>query len=164
MNLDRTDIELLRALQNNARLTNKELASRVHLAPSTCLERVRRLQARGILLGAHAEVDRKSLGLILEALISVRLQPNSRDHISRFMAHLEQLDEVQAAWHVSGDHDFLVHVVAPGPGELRDLILDQFSSRTEVAHIETALIFQEIRRHQLPYPAVPTAPSGSDPD
>ena len=59
---DRIDDAILTALQNNARLTNKELAGRVGLAPSSCLERVRRLQQRGVLQGYRALVDPKALG------------------------------------------------------------------------------------------------------
>jgi DNA-binding Lrp family transcriptional regulator len=72
MALDRIDFAILAALQNDGRLTNKELAGRVGLAPSSCLERVRRLREAGTLRGSHAEVDPAVLGIGLQALLAVR--------------------------------------------------------------------------------------------
>ena len=77
--LDRIDREILTALQKNARLSNKELAARMKVAQSTCLERVRRLRDDGILRGFHAEVDAKAVGVGLQAMIAVRLRRHSLD-------------------------------------------------------------------------------------
>ena len=68
--LDRIDFEILAQLQNDARLSNKELAARVHLAPSSCLERVRRLRRLGAITGFHATVDPEVLGIALQAMRS----------------------------------------------------------------------------------------------
>ena len=64
--MDRIDFGIISELQNNARLSNKELAARVKLAPSSCLERTRRLTADGVLRGFHAEVDPAALGVGLQ--------------------------------------------------------------------------------------------------
>jgi DNA-binding Lrp family transcriptional regulator len=77
--IDRIDGRILDELQKNARLSNKELAGRVGLAPSSCLERVRRLRRDGVPRGFHAEVDPGALGIGLQALIAVRLARHSRD-------------------------------------------------------------------------------------
>ena len=77
--LDRIDYEIVRRLRNNARLSNKELAAEVGLAPSSCLVRVRGLERDGVLRGYHADVDPGSLGVRLQAMISIRLQRHSRN-------------------------------------------------------------------------------------
>ncbi|MEM7052055.1 MAG: Lrp/AsnC family transcriptional regulator [Acidobacteriota bacterium] len=153
--LDRIDFELLAALQKNARMTNKELAARVGLAPSTCLERVRRLQREGALRGFHAEVSPQALGIGLQAMIAVRLQRHSRDLVGSFRRHALALAEVVAVYHLTGANDFLVHVAVRDPDHLRDLALDAFTTRSEVAHIETALIFEHQRSSTLPRLAEP---------
>jgi DNA-binding Lrp family transcriptional regulator len=150
MDLDRTDVEILRHLQNNARLSNKELADRIGLAPSTCLERVRKLERSGILLGYHAEVDPGALGIGLEAMISVKLTQHSRDLVDAFQAHAQGLSETLAVYHVAGANDFMVHVAVRDVHHLRDLALDAFTRRSEVAHVETALIFGHARNKGLP--------------
>jgi DNA-binding Lrp family transcriptional regulator len=76
--LDRIDFALLAALQKDARLSNKELAARVALAPSSCLERVRRLREEGVLTGFRAQVDPRALGIAMQALVFVRLARHAR--------------------------------------------------------------------------------------
>lgn len=148
--LDPTDLDILAALQRNARLSNKELAHAVHLAPSTCLERVRRLREQGVLLGFHAAVNPEALGIDLQALILVRLARHSREAFEAFRAHVLGLPEVVAAYHVGGANDFMVHVAVRDAHHLRDLALDRFTSRPEVAHLETSLIFEHVVNPALP--------------
>ena len=147
---DRIDFEIVSELQNNARIANKVLADRVGLAPSTCLERVRRLRETGVLRGAHESVDPHALGIDLQAMIFVRLARHAREAVDSFQAHAENMREVVAVYHVSGEHDFLVHVAVRDADHLRDLAMDSFTTRREVAHIETHLIFAGSRKWQLP--------------
>ncbi|HVA58736.1 MAG: Lrp/AsnC family transcriptional regulator [Gemmatimonadaceae bacterium] len=143
--LDQTDHQLLALLANNARLSNKELAARVGLAPSSCHERVRRLVATGAVQGFHADVNPAVLGYGIEAMIAVRIPQHSRENFERFRAYVITIPEVVDVYHVSGEIDFLVHVVARDAQHLRDLALDRFLSRKEVGHIETELIFDHVR-------------------
>ena len=110
MALDRIDMKILRALQNDARLSNKELAGIVGLAPSSCLERVKRLRKEKILLGSHARVDPSAVGIGLQAMIAVQLGRHSRDIVQRFHDHVAKLEPVVAVYHIAGKFDFLVHV------------------------------------------------------
>lgn len=142
---DQTDREILAALANNARLSNKELAARVGLAPSSCHERVRRLVQSGAILGFHAVVNPAVLGYGIEAMIAVRLPQHSRQNFDAFRDYVITVPEVVDVYHVSGEIDFLVHVVAHDAQHLRDLALDRFLSRPEVGHIETELIFDHVR-------------------
>ena len=145
MALDRIDRSLVRALQKNARVSNKALAEQVGLAPSTCLARVRSLRARGVVRGFHAEVDPAALGRSAQALVAVRVQPHSRPVVESFWRHVLSLSETLAIFHVSGTDDFLVHVAVADTHALRDFVLDRLTSRPEVAHLETHLIFAQER-------------------
>lgn len=148
--LDRIDFEILAEFQKDARISNKELAAKVALAPSTCLERVRRLRERGALRGFHAAVDPEVLGIGLQALVAVRIRRHSRARIDEFQAHAEALPESAAVYHVAGANDFLVHVMVRDAAHLRDLALEAFTSRPEVEHMETALIFAHSESRLLP--------------
>jgi DNA-binding Lrp family transcriptional regulator len=143
--LDRIDREILAALANNARLSNKELAAHIRLAPSTTLERFRRLVRDGWLRGFHAEVDPRAFGLTLEAMIAVRLKQHARDQYEAFRAYVQTLPEVVAAYHMAGANDFLVHVRVRDADHLRDFAIDAFTTRPEVGHLETALVFEHLR-------------------
>ncbi len=148
--LDQIDLAIVENLQKNARLSNKELANRVQLSPSSCLERVRRLNSSGVFRGFHAEVDPEALGLFLQAMIIVRLRRHSRRQVIAFRAHLLALPEVLAVYHVGGAYDFLVHVAVRDTNHLRDLALDAFTTRPEVGQMETHLIFEHTRSSGLP--------------
>ncbi len=139
--LDRIDRQILALLQKDARLSNKELAARVDLAPSSCLARRQRLKESGVLRGFHAFVDPQALGVGVQALIAVRLKQHSREKVRAFSRHILGLKEVVALYHVTGDMDFQVHVAVKNPDHLRDLALDAFTTRPEVESIHTALLF-----------------------
>ena len=143
--LDQIDFDLVRLLQQNARLSNKELAARVGLAESSTLTRVRHLEARGVLRGYHAEVAPAAVGIALQALIAVRLTRHAREIVERFRQHCRTLPSVIMAYNIGGTDDFLVHVGVRDAEALRELILTSISTRPEVAHIETHLVFDVVR-------------------
>ncbi|MCC6595095.1 MAG: Lrp/AsnC family transcriptional regulator [Rhodanobacteraceae bacterium] len=148
--LDRTDYYLLRLLRKNARLPNKDLAEKVGIAPSTALERIRRMRESRVLLGYHAEIAPQALGVALQAMVSVRLARHSRALVDGFHQHLLSLPEVLACYHVAGADDFLVHVGVRDSEHLRSFTLAAFTEREDVAHIETRLIFEFRRNVELP--------------
>ena len=148
--LDRIDRALIAALQDDVRLSNKELAARVGLAPSSCLERVRRLRVAGVVRGAHADIAPRALGVELEAMIAVQLRQHARAEVEAFRRHALSLPEVVAVYHVAGAYDFLVHVAVRGASHLRNVALDAFTSRPEVARLETSLIFEATRSWRMP--------------
>ena len=148
--LDRIDCEILAALQKNARLSNKELAARLGIAQSTCLERVRRMMEEGILRGFHARLDPHEIGIGLQALIAIRLSRHSRDLVEAFRAHALGVPEVVAFYHVTGADDFLLHVAVRDADHLREVALTAFTERPEVVRIETSLLFEHVPKPQWP--------------
>ena len=153
--IDRTDIQLLSLLQNNARMSNKELASAVNLAPSSCWERVRQLQEEGVVRAYRAELNPRALGIGLKAMVAVRLDRHSLSEVEHFRDHLQRSPEVVAIYHVGGVNDYLLHVVAVDSDHLREVILKTFASRPEVVHMETSIIFEYSKSDELPiYPTI----------
>jgi len=148
--LDRIDFKIVRLLRNNARLSNKELANQVGLAPSTCLVRTRLLQQSGVLTGFKAEVNPAALGVGIQALISVRLKRHYKPDVEAFRQHALELPEVVQLYHVAGPIDFLAHVWTRDSAHLLDLAMTAFTSREEVSHIETELIFEHVSSQELP--------------
>jgi DNA-binding Lrp family transcriptional regulator len=148
--LDSKDVRIVRLLRKNARMSNKELAARAGLAPSSCLERVRRLRMRRVLTGYHADVDPDALGIGLQAMVAVRLARHARSDVEAFERHLGTLTQVVTIFHVAGINDYLVHVAVRDSAHLRELALSAFTEREEVDHIETQLIFAHRRNHELP--------------
>ena len=148
--LDRIDYEILTLLRKNARISNKEVARKVGLAASTCLVRIRVLQNSGVISGFHAEIDPTSLGVGIQAMIAVRLLRHFKPDVDAFRNHALSLPEVVQLYHVAGPIDFLIHVWARDSNHLRELAMTAFTSREEVSHIETELIFEHIRSAEVP--------------
>jgi DNA-binding Lrp family transcriptional regulator len=154
--MDELDSEIIRLLQADARLSNRELARRLGVAPSTCLERVRALTRRGVIRGYHADIDLGALNRGVQALISVQVRPLSRTVINTFKDSVSQLPEVLTVYVLSGGDDFLLHVTAQDLDHLHGFLLDRLSRRREIAGFRTSMIFQAVHNpvlSRLPDPA-----------
>jgi DNA-binding Lrp family transcriptional regulator len=160
MALDRIDHAIVDALQNNARLSNKQLAATVGLAPSSCLERVRALTRAGVLKGFHTQVDRAALGIGLEALVAIRMTRHSRAAFRALYTYILALPEAVSVYNVSGQHDLEVHVAVRDVQHLRDLIVEKLTTRGEIDHCETSVIYDAHHKHRLPCYAEPPSPPG----
>lgn len=149
--LDATDLAILEQLQNDARIANKDLAARAGVAPSTALQRVRALLRRGVIRAIRAVVDPAALGRPLHAFLQLRMRPHTRELVGPFRSFVLALPETVALYHVAGPEDFVIHVAVPDQAHLQRLILDGFTSRPEVAHVQTVLVFESAERQvQLP--------------
>lgn len=147
--LDAIDAAILRELQNDARLPNKDLAALVNVAPSTCLVRQRSLRDRGVITGYRAEVDLGALGRPLQAMIAVRIRPHTRVVVEAFQDYVLDLPETITVTHVAGPDDFIVHVAVADATHLQRMLLDRFTTRKEVAQLHTNLVFEHHRRRTL---------------
>ena len=114
--LDAIDAAIVRELQDDARLANNVLAARVGIAPSTCHGRVRSLFERGVIRGAHAEIDQAAIGRPLQAMISVRLRPHARGELAAFAQMMAQLPTQLKSVFTSGSYVFNDYVTFKATG------------------------------------------------
>ncbi|WP_238324930.1 Lrp/AsnC family transcriptional regulator [Paenarthrobacter nicotinovorans] len=142
--LDETDRLILKELMADARIPNNVLASKAGIAPSTCLGRVRALRDAGIIRGFHASVDLEALGLLVYALISVRVNSQARNKMLAIGQRLRALPNVQSVFLLAGDQDFLMHVACGTPKELRDFIAVHLASDPAIANTQTNLVFDHL--------------------
>lgn len=143
--LDRLDVEILRELERDARRTNRDLAAALHVSPSTTLERVRSLRARGVIRSATLDLDLGALGLPVQALIAIRIRPPSRRNIEAFRDWIVNLHETVGLFVVSGNEDFLVHVAVPSNDALYSFVIDRLTERQEVADVRTSVVYEHVR-------------------
>ncbi|NNC80154.1 MAG: Lrp/AsnC family transcriptional regulator [Acidimicrobiales bacterium] len=144
--LDPTDRLLINELQRDARQTNRALAGKAGLAPSTTLGRVRELERTGVITGYHAEVDLSALGRGLQALVFVRLQPKSDEIISNFLNHMWGLPETIGIDLITGVEDAVIHLAVADTDALQAVILNQISGVEGVFDERTSLLFQHRRK------------------
>jgi DNA-binding Lrp family transcriptional regulator len=140
--MDELDSAIVAELQRDGRQTNRELARRLGVAPSTCLERVRLLRGRGVIRGFTARVDLAALGRHVQALVAVQVRPLSSKVINDFHDSVTGLPEVLAVFLLAGGDDLMVHVAVHDVEHLRAFLLDRFSQRREIVSFRTSVVFQ----------------------
>lgn len=151
--LDSVDLQILTLLQNDARITNRELAAAVGIAPSTCLERVARLRANGVIERYTLRVNAAALGRPLEALLAVRVQPHRRAVVDAFVEHVLAQPETRTLYHLTGPDDYIIHVAAVDAAGLQRFVLNELTARPEVALVHTNLVFAQWHGKPLLPPA-----------
>jgi DNA-binding Lrp family transcriptional regulator len=147
--MDELDTEIVRLLQTDARQSNRELARRLGVAPSTCLERVRALTRRGVIRGYHADINLPDLNRGVQALVSVQIRPLSRTVINTFKDDVSTMPEVVGVFVVAGGDDLVLHVAVPDLDHLHAFLLDRLSKRKEIAGFRTSVIFQHVHNTVL---------------
>lgn len=148
--MDELDLAIVALLQADGRRSNRDLAAELRVSPSTTLERVRSLRHRGVLTGVHYSVDPAQLGRPVQAMITVRLRPQSREVVMGFRNFVTQLPETLQVFVTTGAEDLLVHVAVPSTQALRDLVLDSLTKRREVAGLRTEVVFDHEQKHVIP--------------
>jgi DNA-binding Lrp family transcriptional regulator len=144
--VDELDAAILAELQADARQTNRELARRLGIAASTCLQRVRGLTRRGVIRAFRAEVDLDAIGRGVQAMVTVTVRPLQRRVIDEFKAGVSDMPEVLSVFVLAGNDDFLVHVAVPDLDHLHAFLVDRLSQRREVVSFRTSVIYQQVHK------------------
>lgn len=154
--IDETDRQILSILQQNARTTNADIARQIGMAPSAVLERIRKLELKGVIQGYETRINPEALGLGLLAFVSVKTeeklgQEKSGDLLAKF-------PEVQEVHHIAGEDCFLVKVRVPDARSLGRLLREGFGAIGSVRSTRTTVVLETIRESaQIPVD-VRTAP------
>jgi DNA-binding Lrp family transcriptional regulator len=122
MKLDRIDVKILYELQKNGRITNVELAELVHLSPSPCLMRVKKLQAEGYIVGYSAQINITKLGQTLTVFTEITLKNHRQIDFSRFLAAIDKVDSIVECHLVSGGYDYLLKFITSGIVEYQTIM------------------------------------------
>jgi Lrp/AsnC family transcriptional regulator, leucine-responsive regulatory protein len=149
--LDAIDRRILQELQQEARLTNLELAERVGLSPSPCLRRVKQLERAGIVRGYGAQLSREALGLDLTVFVAVNLERHGSGKPALFREVVLDMPEVVACYIVSGESDYLLHVVAPNFDAYRRFVIDRLLAAPGVKDIRSSFAL-DVLKEAAPLP------------
>ncbi len=144
--IDRKNVEILRALQADARVSNRALADSIGMSASSTLERTRDLERTGVIGGYHADVDLRALGREIEAFILVRVAPKNRVRVDAVVDEIWALPETVAVSLLSGEIDLIVHVAVASTDHLRDVVVDRIASIQGVVDERTSLLFEHRRK------------------
>jgi len=112
--IDEFDLKILRAMQIDANLSQRDLAEKVGMSQNACWRRLQRLQSIGLIRGAHSEIDLPALGLDLTVFVMIRTRHHSKEWSESFRIHVERIPEVIDFYRIGGDWDYLIKVVTRG--------------------------------------------------
>ena len=143
--LDRIDLKILRVLQTDGRISNVDLAKAVGLSPTPCLERVRRLEREGYILGYRAILSPEKLNAALIAFVEVTLERTTTADLDRFNAAILALDEVLECHMVGGGFDYLVKIRLPDMSHYRRFLGEKLAAIAGVSQTHTYVVMEEVK-------------------
>ena len=144
--LDRIDRKILVELQKDGRLSNVELAKRVGLSPTPCLERVRKLELDKFILSYNARVDPNKVGAALLVFVEITLSKTSPEDFDEFSKAVQKLDEILECHLVSGSFDYYLKVVTKDVETYNQFYQEKLAVLPSVAHISTLFVMDEIKQ------------------
>lgn len=145
MQLDETDLKILRELQANARLATKELAARVNLSTTPVFERVRRLEREGFINRYIAIVNAEKLNRGFTVFCSIKMQRLSPEIVESFRAMMQNISDVTECYNISGAYDFLLKILAPDMKRYQSFLLDMLSRMPHIASVESIFVMDELK-------------------
>jgi Lrp/AsnC family transcriptional regulator, leucine-responsive regulatory protein len=143
--LDAIDLRILAALQEDASLTNVELAAKAGLSPSPCLSRVRALEGSGVIARRVALLDPLKVGASISVFIQVALEKQTESVLETFEASVARFPEVMECYLMTGDSDYLLRVVVPDIVALQHFIVDRLSKTHGVANIRSSFALKQVK-------------------
>jgi DNA-binding Lrp family transcriptional regulator len=152
--IDAIDRRILASLQEDASITNVELAEKVGLSPSPCLARVRALEQAGVILRRVALLDPLKLGASISVFIRVTLEKQTEAVLDRFESAMARFPEVMECYLMTGDADYLLRVVMPDMQTLERFIVDHLTKIPGISNIRSSFALKQVRyKTALPLPS-----------
>ena len=151
--MDRIDHTILTNLQENARISNVELATAVGLSPSACLRRVSQLEKIGIIDGYHAALNAAKLGHDVLVLVQITLEGQSAEMLAEFEAATANIPQVLAVFLIAGESDYILRVAARDVGDFGRLHADHLSALPHVLRMESSFVMREVFNRSFTPPA-----------
>lgn len=137
---DATDLQILKKLQENGKITNLQLSEEIGLSPAPTLERVRKLEQSGIITGYHATVNETALGMGIMAFIQLSLGRQVDNFINNFSDQIGDIEEIVECYQVTGTCDFLLKVMVKDIPAFENLISNKLSKIEEIGNMQTMVI------------------------
>ncbi|WP_256005039.1 Lrp/AsnC family transcriptional regulator [Pedobacter deserti] len=149
--LDQTDREIIRLLQQDARLSSKEIAARLKRRPSTIFARFNRLKELGYLTGSTVLIDRNKFADLMTVFINVQLNDHSCEALSAFQEDMAPHPEVMECYHTTGQVDYVLKVVVNDMAAYKDFLVKKLTSNLNVKGYASHFVIAENKR-ELAYP------------
>ncbi len=143
--LDPIDLRILDLLQEDAKLTNKEIAAQLGMSTTPVYERIKKLEEKGYISQYVALVDRKKLGFPLVAFCNVSLKEHSNKYLKIFEREVLSLNEVIECYHIAGAFDYLLKVLAQDMGTYQDFIVNKLAKLENIGNVQSSFVMTEVK-------------------
>lgn len=143
--LDKTDLQILRALQENARLTVKEVAARVSLSSTPVFERLKRLENGGYIKKYIAVLNAEKLNRSLIVFCNIKLRRINRDIAAEFAQMIKGIPEVTECYNISGSYDFLLKIHATDMKHYQEFVLNVLGTIESLGSLESTFVMDEVK-------------------
>ena len=143
--LDATDLAILRILQEDAALTNKQVAARVHLSPTPVFERIKRLREQGYIKGYVAVLDAEKLDCSFIAFCYIKMKQHTFENAQRLMDAVQTMEEVGECYNISGDYDFLLKVYVSSMKEYQRFVLRIMGDLDCIGGLNSFFVMGEVK-------------------
>lgn len=145
--LDKTDLQILRIMQNNSKLTTKELASQVNLSTTPVFERLKRLESEGYIKKYVAVLDPEKLNCGFVVFCSVKLRRLNRDIAREFTRVIQDIPEVTECYNISGEYDYLLKIHTPDMKYYQEFILNVLGTIESLGSLTSTFVMAEIKQN-----------------
>jgi len=145
LKLDAIDRKLLLLLQEDAKQTTKAYAIKLNLSVTAVYERIKRLEREGVINKVVALVDKQKVGKNFTALCQVRLTQHAKDYVVQFEREVQQLTEVTACYHVSGDYDYILQIHVADMQAYRDFMLNKLTVLHHIGSTQSSFVIKEVK-------------------
>ncbi len=142
---DRIDLAILRTLQNDAKLTTKELATAVHLTPTPVFERLKRLERQGVIKKYVAVLDAQKLNRAFVVFCSVKLSRMNHDIALDFTRRIHEIPEVTECYNISGDFDYLLKINVQDMAQYQQILLDKLGTIESLGSLKSSFVMDEVK-------------------
>ena len=149
MKIDNFDRKILRMLQENSKITNAYLSKQIGLSPAPTLERVRKLEKKGIISGYHAQLNLSEIGLGVSTFVLVSLKEHNKKNINIFLDKINKVKNVIECHHITGTGDFMLKVVSENIASYQKLMLDKVSEIEATDSLQSMVILSTFKDNKV---------------
>lgn len=146
ISVDGFDLKILAALQDDGRLTNQQLADLAGLSASQCSRRRMRLEEDGVISGYRADLAGEALGFNVIAFIHITLATHSPDNAEKFRSLVQRTDDIQEAYALTGDADYLLKAVLRDLKSLSEIVNNVLMPHQSVAHVRSSIVLDRLKQ------------------
>lgn len=152
--LDKTDLKILEALQNDAKINAKTLAADLHLSKTPIYERIKRLEEEGVIKQYVALVDPEKIGLPLVVFCNVTLSTHDNEHIRQFHEAIADIDEIMECYSIGGIHDFFLKVVVKDLKAHDRFVFEKLTKIKGISKMQSSFVLSEMKHTTAFKPAL----------